>query len=82
MNLDLRKVNSSAVEVSWSPPLSANGIILEYQLFYISYDKHKIEEKTQKVNYISSLFSVVTIVYFLNDTPRLHTCYQFNHKKL
>ena len=82
MNLDLREVNSSAVEVSWSPPLSANGIILEYQVFYISYDKHKIEEKARKVSYTGCLFDVVTIVYFMNNVPRLHTCYQLDHKKL
>ena len=50
LNLDVMIVNSSAVEVSWSPPLLANGIILEYQVYYVDYDKLKMEEKAQKVS--------------------------------
>ena len=30
-------VNSLAVQVTWSPPASKNGIILEYQVNYVGY---------------------------------------------
>ena len=57
-NLSLRQVSSSAVEVSWSPPLLANGIIVEYQVHYVGYDKPEIEGKEQKVS-MYQLFTVV-----------------------
>lgn len=46
-NLDVTEVGSTSVRVSWSPPLLANGIILEYQVNYVGYEK--VEEKEQKV---------------------------------
>ena len=49
-NLEVTEVNSLAVRVSWSPPISANGIILEYQVHYVGYEKLKAEEKEQKVS--------------------------------
>ncbi len=53
-DLDVTKVGSSAVRapavrVSWSPPLSPNGIILEYQVHYVGYEKAKVDEKEEKV---------------------------------
>ena len=38
--------------MSWSSPVSTNGIILEYQIFYVGYEKHEIEEKMEKVGII------------------------------
>ena len=38
VNLTLNKgTNSSTVRVSWSSPLSENGIILDYQVHYAGY---------------------------------------------
>ena len=54
-DLDVTKVGSSAVgasavRVSWSPPLSPNGVILEYQVHYVGYEKVKADEKEQNVS--------------------------------
>ena len=49
-DLDVTKVRLSVVRVSWSPPLSPNGIILEYQVHYVGYNKVKADEKEQNVS--------------------------------
>ena len=40
--LDQLNPSKSAIQVTWSPPVSKNGIILEYQVNYVGY---KAEDK-------------------------------------
>ena len=42
INVILDHISSSGVQVTWSPPDSRNGIILEYQVNYVGY---KAEDK-------------------------------------
>ena len=43
-------INSSAVSLSWSPPLFKNGIICEYQVNYSGYKPTEREGSSESVS--------------------------------
>jgi len=46
-NIKLEMVSKTAVSLSWAPPDSPNGVILEYEVFYYGYKPEK-DEKVMK----------------------------------
>lgn len=48
----MKVIDSSKVFISWLPPSSANGIILEYQVHYIGYKRDELGDKSESVSEI------------------------------
>ena len=40
-------LNETAVMLAWSPPVNPNGILIEYQVIYYSYDSLQDTQKSQ-----------------------------------